>query len=219
MQYATNFVFMPLFYSQTIDRNTFLAIWHISEEEGFFLEKVPLSRQITHPAKRLQHLAGRYLLQYLFPDFPLQLIQIADTRKPFLPEDPYHFSISHYGSYAAAIVSTTYRVGIDIEQPTHRILRIIPKFMSAEEQKLISSSQNIERLVQLGTLCWSIKEAMYKWYAFGKIDFIKDLIIESLSFENEISGVVQAECLTDRTYKLTLPFIIWPNLILSWTAA
>lgn len=219
MQYATNFVFMPLFYSQTIDRNTFLAIWQISEEEDFFLEKVPLSRQITHPAKRLQHLAGRYLLQYIFPDFPLRLIQIADTRKPFLPEDPYHFSISHCGSYAAAIVSTTCRVGIDIEQPTQRILRIIPKFMSAEEQKLISPAENNERLVQLGTLCWSIKEAMYKWYAFGKIDFIRDLIIESLTFENEISGIAQAECKTELTHKLSLPYIIWPDLILSWTAA
>jgi phosphopantetheinyl transferase len=219
MQYATNFVFMPLFYSQTIDRDTLLAIWQISEDETFFLEKVPLSRQITHPAKRLQHLAGRYLLQYLFPDFPLRLIQVADTRKPFLPEDPYHFSISHCGCYAAAIVSTTHRVGIDIEQPTQRILRIIPKFMSPTEQKLINYIRNEELLIRYGTLCWSIKEAMYKWYAFGKIDFIRDLIIESLEFENEISGIAQATCKTELPQKLTLPFVIWPNLILSWTTA
>lgn len=218
MQYATNFVFMPLFYTQTIDQHTLLAIWQIAEDEDFFLEKVPLSRQITHPAKRLQHLAGRYLLQHLFPDFPLRLIQIADTRKPFLPEDPYHFSISHCGTYASAIVSTTHRVGIDIEQPTQRILRIIPKFMSLAEQKLIEQAENEERLIRLGTLCWSIKEAMYKWYAFGKIDFIRDLIIEVLSFDNDISGAAQATCKTDMPQKLTLPYVIWPNLILSWTA-
>lgn len=97
---------MALFYAQTIDEATKLAVWHIEEPESFFLEKVPLSRNITHPVKRCQHLAGRYLLQYLFPDFPVWLIQIADTRKPYLTDDPFHFSISHCGAYAAAIVST-----------------------------------------------------------------------------------------------------------------
>ena len=73
---------MPLFFQQDIDDTTRLAIWKIEEEEAFF--HVPLQREITHPHKRLQHLAGRYLLKYLFPDFPTELIRIADTRKPFL---------------------------------------------------------------------------------------------------------------------------------------
>ena len=47
--------------------------------------------------KRLQHLAGRYLLYALFDDFPLEEIVIADTRKPFLENEKYHFSISHCG--------------------------------------------------------------------------------------------------------------------------
>jgi len=61
---------VPLFYQHTINATTKLGIWQIEEEESFFLAKVPLQRNITHPHKRLQHLAGRYLLQYLFPDFP-----------------------------------------------------------------------------------------------------------------------------------------------------
>ncbi|MDQ6844770.1 MAG: 4-phosphopantetheinyl transferase, partial [Bacteroidota bacterium] len=70
---------------------------------------------ITHWHKRLQHLAGRYLLQELYPDFPYHLIEIADTKKPFLTGEKYHFSISHCGDYAAVIVSKEMRVGIDIE--------------------------------------------------------------------------------------------------------
>ena len=66
---------MPLFYQQDINETTRLGVWQITEDESFFLEKVPLSREITHPHKRLQHLAGRYLLQSLFPDFPYELIQ------------------------------------------------------------------------------------------------------------------------------------------------
>lgn len=73
---------MPVFY-ELINDFAKIAIWHIAEDKNFFLKKVPLQREITHPHKQLQHLAGRYLLQYLYPDFPYHLIAIADTRKPF----------------------------------------------------------------------------------------------------------------------------------------
>ena len=97
---------MPLFYQHNINQDTKLGIWFIEEPESFFLEKVPLKKDVSHPFKRRQHLAGRYLLPYLFPDFPVQEIRIADTRQPFLASEKYHFSISHCGNYAAAIVST-----------------------------------------------------------------------------------------------------------------
>ena len=106
---------MPLFYHQVIDANSQLGIWKITEKEDFFLQTVSLQKAIAHPHKRLQHLAGRFLLKYLFPDFPYELIRIADTRKPFLKNEAYHFSISHCGDFAAAIVSRDKRVGIDIE--------------------------------------------------------------------------------------------------------
>jgi hypothetical protein len=47
---------MPLFFQQQVNAHTGLAIWKIEEDEGFF--DVPLQRTITHPHKRLQHLAG-----------------------------------------------------------------------------------------------------------------------------------------------------------------
>ena len=65
---------MALFYQHNINETTKLAIWKIEEEAYFFLEQVPLQREITHPHKRLQHLAGRYLLRFLFPDFPFDEI-------------------------------------------------------------------------------------------------------------------------------------------------
>src|SRR5687767_15045761 len=74
----------------------------------------------------------------MYPDFPYELIQIADTRKPFLPEEQYHFSISHCGDFAAAIVSRDKRVGIDIEIPVEKIARIQDKFLSGEEKKVFN---------------------------------------------------------------------------------
>ena len=53
---------MPLVYQQNINEHTKIGVWHILEAEDFFLEKVKEQYKITHPQKRIQHLAGRYLL-------------------------------------------------------------------------------------------------------------------------------------------------------------
>src|SRR5436190_1663294 len=124
---------MPLVYQQNINATTKIGVWHISESEDFFLEQVPVQREITHPHKRLQHLAGRLLLKELFPDFPHELIRIAETRKPFLENEAYHFSISHCGNYAAVIVSSDHRVGVDIEQVSEKIEKVKHKFLSEAE--------------------------------------------------------------------------------------
>jgi len=163
---------MPLFYQHNINESTKLAIWHITEEEGFFLLRVPLKRDVSHAQKRLQHLAGRYLLRELFPDFPLEEILIADTRKPYLADEQYHFSISHFGHYAAAIASRIHRVGVDVEKASPSIEKIRNKFLSPIESEI--AFEGIERsghrLRQL-TLLWSAKESIFKWYSLGQVNF------------------------------------------------
>ena len=75
---------MALFFQQNINQSSKLAIWKIEEPELFYTELVTMISIISHPHKRLQHLAGRYLLPFLFADFPHNAIEIAETRKPFL---------------------------------------------------------------------------------------------------------------------------------------
>lgn len=164
---------MPLFFEQQVNNHTKLAVWKIAEADDFF--GVPLQRNITHPHKRLQHLAGRYLLRVLFPEFPLELIQIADTRKPYLEGEPFHFSISHCDDFAAVIVSTHNRVGVDIERVKPLILKVASKFMSAGEHEVLKKFQtgslNQYNFEALATLVWSCKEAAFKWYGLGEVDF------------------------------------------------
>jgi phosphopantetheinyl transferase len=181
------------------------------EDEAFFIEKVPLSRKITHPHKRLQHLAGRYLLQYLFPDFPIHLVQVADTRKPFLKNDSHHFSISHCGEYAAVIVSTSRRVGIDIELHSDRIHRVQNKFMNKEEYGLENNLGEV-----FPTLIWSVKEAMYKWYSLGEIDFQQHLKINRVVGTPAGKGHVHAIFCKQEALEMHLPYVTWNNLVLTW---
>src|SRR5258708_38575691 len=86
---------MPLFYQHNINEETTLGIWLIGEPESFFLEKVPLKRDVSHPFKRLQHLAGRYLLSFLLTYLPLDEIRRSVTLQPFLVCVKYHFCDYH----------------------------------------------------------------------------------------------------------------------------
>jgi phosphopantetheine--protein transferase-like protein len=180
---------VALFYQQDLNEETKLAIWELAEAEEFFATTVSIQSSIKHPHKRLQHFAGRYLLPFLFPDFPSTEIAIADTRKPFLPDEQYHFSISHCGNYAAAIVSSSERVGIDIEVITERVHKIKHKYLHPTELAFVNEFP-AEQQTELLTLLWSAKEAMFKWWGSGDVDFSEVLRIDPFNFSKE--GIINA---------------------------
>jgi phosphopantetheinyl transferase len=131
-----------------------------------------LKRDVSHAQKRLQHLAGRFLLTELFTDFPLEEILIADTRKPYLADEKFHFSISHFGHYAAAIVSSSHRVGVDVEKPGPAIEKIRHKFLSPFElDKALEGMEEPGQQLRRLTLLWSAKESIFKWYSLGNVNF------------------------------------------------
>lgn len=208
---------MPLFYQHNINQHTKLAVWKISEPENFFLEKVSVQKEITHMHKRLQHLAGRYLLQILYPEFPVQLIETAESKKPFLPNQSLHFSISHCGDFAAAIVSKDKLVGIDVELAYAKIENIKSKFLSPAELELAAKAGprlNIKNYDVL-TLFWSVKESIFKWYGKGKMDFKKNMIIQDISFKND-EEFVEARFEKEQTALLRIDFKFFENLCLTW---
>ncbi|MEO5892461.1 MAG: 4'-phosphopantetheinyl transferase superfamily protein [Ferruginibacter sp.] len=209
---------MPLVYQQNINASTKLGVWHITEQEAFFLQQVTLQREITHPNKRLQHLAGRYLLKELYPDFPYELIRIADTRKPFLENEAYHFSISHCGAYAAVMVSTDHRVGVDVELITPKVDKVKHKFLSGAEQQLLQEIPLFpwkffsEKLL---TAAWSIKESLFKWQSQHEIDFKKHLVIDQVSLVDN-SGIANCSILKEQAVKLTVHFLFFNKNCISW---
>ncbi len=203
---------MPLVYQQNINAVTKIAVWHITEAEDFFLSQVPVQREIKHWHKRLQHLAGRLLLKELYPDFPVALIQIADTKKPFLENEPYHFSISHCGDYAAVIVSKSYRVGVDVELVNEKIEQIQHKFTGDEELKIFNIQYSIFN-IQCLTLCWSVKESVFKWWGKGAVDFKKDIVLKSISGLPE-QGIVH--CDFKNEIELNVHYLFFNNNFLTW---
>lgn len=204
---------MPIFFQHQINDDTRLGVWKIEETEEFFRGNVPVHRDVTHPHKRLQHLAGRFLLQYLFPDFPYEMVQIADTRKPFLPDERYHFSISHCGDYAAAIVSSRNRVGVDVEEPKQKILAIAEKFLSVNELTHFNplTSHDAEPV----TVLWSAKESVFKWYGDGGVDFK-----EHIRLLKQHEGTETIDCFFAKNESaLSVHYRLFDGLVLAWVVS
>jgi phosphopantetheinyl transferase len=168
---------MPLYKEWSPDRHSLAAIWHIGEDEDLFLMADSVrngvdASHIKHPRRRIEHLAGRYLLQHLKEDFPLHHIAADIHDKPRLPENQYFFSISHSHPYVAAVISDTEECGIDIQVWHKRIESIAHMF--------IGPGEIVGRDIKDLTMAWSAKEAAYKWYGRRGADFIRDLPIRLL---------------------------------------
>lgn len=204
---------MPLIHTIQPAADTKIGIWHITEEEAFFREKVSIEPQIHHPHKRLQHLAARYLLVALSPGFPVQDICIKKSRKPYLPSSDWHFSLSHCRDWAAAILSNRHAVGIDVETISNKVERVAHKFLEPGELAFLDLQQLHLHL----TLCWCAKEAIYKWNGEGGIDFRGNMRLEPFALLK--AGHINARFIkAGQTWPLHLQYVRYNLFCVVWVA-
>lgn len=205
---------MPFLYQQNINSTLEIGIWKITESADYFLSKVVHFRAIQHPQKQLQHLAGRYLLQLLHPAINLQSIEITETGKPFIINGPdCFFSISHTANYAAVIISQQKEVGVDIEMISEKAMRLSKRFLSDNELEILNMLFTSPEVA--ATAGWCIKEAVYKWYGHGNVDFAKDIrVVVARNNDKDM----QVECYLGKEKKLYLQVCIKviDELLLAW---
>lgn len=204
---------MPLFKEWNPNPHSLAAIWHISESEDFFERQVSISgKHIAHPKRRIEFLAGRFLLQQLNKDFPVHAIFKDEHDKPQLPNQEFHFSISHSFPYVACVLSTEAAVGIDIQSWHKSILALQQKFLSPEEQ--LFCGNNPKKI----TLAWTAKEAAYKYQGRRGVEFIEHLpIIDWQEKENLFNITINLK-LFSPIHPITLNSLIFKDFALSIAA-
>jgi len=180
---------MPVIKEWNSDPYSLAAIWKIDEPESFFTGETGLSIDIKNEKRRMERLAGRFLLKYLQQDFPLHDISPDQHDKPRITDNQYFFSISHSWPYVAAVVSPYAEAGIDIQCWHPRMEQLQHKFLSPEEQAVLKAD------TELITLAWSAKEAAYKWQGRRGVEFIDHL---------PITGWYTEACIFNITINLNL---------------
>lgn len=168
---------MPLYKQWQYPDGTQVAIWKIEEPEHFFEERTGLHSLRKNPIRRLEHLAGRFLLQYVWPAFPLEHIAFTPLGKPYLPGSGLFFSVSHSYPYVAAAIRPEKEVGIDLQMVQPKIIRLQEKFLSPGEMFLCQDDP------ELLSLAWSAKEAAFKWFGAGAVDFIVHMPLIDMQFQ------------------------------------
>lgn len=174
---------MPLYKEWSNAQYSLAAIWKIEEPEDFFKDHTGLDTEIKSEKRRLEFLAGRFLLKHLEEDFPLMNIKPDEHDKPRIDNNEYYFSISHSWPYVAAVISPHGEVGIDIQAWHPRMEQLQHKFLSADEQELTNNN------TELITLAWCAKEAAYKWQGRRGVEFIDHMPITFFSGKERIFNI------------------------------
>ena len=159
---------MPIINKIESEKITIL-VWEITEtlEEIIALGEGINTDNYTSEKRKKEHLASRLLVNEICPT---KTIIYNEFGAPELNNGK-HIYISHSKELVTVIISDT-KSGIDIEKISDKALRIASKFVS--EKNLIKLNK------EKATLIWCLKEAIYKWYQKGNVDFIKDIIIPEL---------------------------------------
>lgn len=189
---------MPLHKEWSNADYSLAAIWKIEEPEDFFKAHTALDTDIKSEKRRLEFLAGRFLLKHLEEDFPLMNIKPDEHDKPRIDNNEYYFSISHSWPYVAAVISPHNEVGIDIQAWHPRMEVLQHKFLSADEQKLTNND------TKLITLAWCAKEAAYKWQGRRGVEFIDHMPIAYFQEKNSLFNINIYLELTKPTRMLSL---------------
>ena len=85
--------------------------------------------------------------------------------KPYFPELPLYFNISHSEDYVICALSSN-KIGIDIEKITETDIKIAEKFFSRTEYNFLSGLRQSDRKQKFFEL-WTIKESYVKFIGKG----------------------------------------------------
>ena len=197
---SPNFVFklveaMALVLKENLLNYAEYAVWKIEEEPEFYRAGLILSdwetnylNNITHPKRKLTWLASRFLLKQLIDTDVFVELLFDEHGKPYVTNFDIFVSLSHSNEHAAAIVSKSFEVGIDVEEPHRKIEIIKNKFLSTVELNNIGETQAQQQLL----IYWSAKEVMYKIYGKRKLEFKDDMYVKPflLNERGDINGIL-----------------------------
>jgi 4'-phosphopantetheinyl transferase len=178
------------------------ALWHITEsEEALALQLAPevCPREIVSKLKRLEWMAGRILIKTLVEKAGLVYkgLYKDEFGKPYLMDNAHQISLSHSYPHVAAQLDHLHSVGIDVEQPKEKLLKIAHRVLSQTEEA--DAGNNIQK----NCVYWCAKEALYKIYGKRGLSFSEHLNVFpfELNKKGSLMGKISAQN-TDRLINL-----------------
>jgi phosphopantetheinyl transferase len=133
-------------------------------------EKEKLSL-LKNEKRRLEFCAVRFIRNQKNIPFSIAYSPIG---APYLVGSPMHVGISHSNDLIGLALAP-FKIGLDIELISDRILGIKNRFTTSQEVALFSYTEAINL-----TIIWTIKEVLYKLAGRLEINLISELMINSV---------------------------------------
>jgi phosphopantetheinyl transferase len=191
------------------------GIWKIEEDEQSLAVQVApfetLPRTISNPLKRLEWLAGRGLVKVLMEKIGLtfQGVTKDEYGKPFPAGCSYQLALSHSYPYVTALLDQYASVGIDLEQPKSKLLKIAPRVLDPAE--LVNAGDDLVK----HCIYWCAKESLVKVYGKKDLTFAENLKISpfELAPDGDIVGRIIVRGIETKVplhYAVTAQFVtVW----------
>lgn len=194
-----------------------MALWKITESleqlQGY-LGTAKLPEEIHNPLKQMEWLAARICVKSICEQLTLKYTGVTKNNdgKPLLLNYPmFGLSITHSYPYVAAIISKRAEVGIDVEHPREKLLKLAPRFLSNEE--LADAGNQIQKIC----LYWCAKETLFKYYSKGNVVFKEELFIKP--FNLQAQGLISGEIMkANTTNPVIMEYEIDTDYVLCYTA-
>ncbi len=189
------------------------GFWRVLEDETLLKDAVPFETvptDVVNPLKRLEFLAGRVLIQALLQqwDIPYQGLTKDSFGKPFLTNSRLRISLSHSYPYVAAILHRNKNVGIDLEQPKEKLLRVAPRILADGELK--DAGNNVVK----HCVYWCAKEALIKIYGRKDLILSKNLLVAPFRLQ-EKGYLIGRIIANDTETAIPLEYNIYKNFVVA----
>lgn len=206
---------MPLLKIDKIGSESAWALWSITESEQELASAAmePTPEKILSKHKRLEFLSGRALIKMLVEHSGLdyQGLRKDEYGKPFLKGHDHFISLSHSFPYVAAQIHTTLPVGIDLEQPKDKLLKIAPRVLSAVE--LADAGDDIVK----HCIYWCAKEAMYKIDGRRGWHFQNQLHVVPFDFQRQGGNLKGRIIMGDTVKEVLFAYIVQADYVVVYT--
>lgn len=144
-------------------------------------------------------------LKHFFKD-DLLYLQHSEHGKPMLTtENGYSISVSYSRPYFVVYLNENFaNVGIDVEQLNEKLVAAKHLFLSPKELIKFNELNEIQ-------LCWSAKEALYKFFSEQMLIFKTDIEIQQICFQNH-----SVEILVYQSFLFQARFVCFDTFVCVW---
>jgi len=135
-------------------------------------DELTSAKELKNEKRKKEFISSRIALKKIF-NKELELKHHKSGR-PFIKEAK-HLSISHSSNFLALAYGDE-NIGIDIEKPQNRMVKLMPKILSELELMEFKKKPSIDLACKL----WGAKEAILKYVGEKKLNYKEDIKAENI---------------------------------------